>query len=103
MIYIRLAHTLIPLQFVLSSTLSTVTFLQGEDNVKKRDFSFPFSPFFIFIRRLNEFSVFLHTSFLLDNCHQVGKGCKERWCRSGFPNIRQNYVTKLRFEIIRNS
>lgn len=83
-----------------------------------------FFPSFMFIQRLNEFSVFLHTSFVLTSyfpiapagphClhwHQIGKECK-RWCyvgnwgkeeQSGSPNIRQNYVKKLEFEIIRNS
>lgn len=41
------------------------------------------------------------------HCHQIGKGCKKRWCCLGNEakksNIRQNYVTKLKFEIIRNS
>lgn len=90
---------------------------------EKRRFgpSFPFFFFFhlsCLIQRMNEFSVFLHTSFLLTRCfpiapaglhclhwHHIGKGFEKRWWYlgnwdkekpSGFPNIRQNYVTKLR-------
>lgn len=58
---------------------------------------FPFfSPSFMLIQRLNEFSMFLHTSFLHTSCfpiapaglhclhwHWISKGCKKRWCHLG--------------------
>lgn len=84
-------------------------------------FSFLFFLAFMFIQRLNEFSVSLHATFLLISCfpialadlpcmhrHQTGKGREKRRChlghwgkekQNGIPNIRQNYVTKLKFEI----
>lgn len=123
---IGLAHTVIPLQFspVLHTVNSHISVGWGWIVKKNLCLLFPFILTFMFIQRLNEFSVFLLASFLLISSfpvaptdlhcmhrHQIGKECKEKTSlgnrgkekQSGFPNVRQNYVPKLKSKLKKSS